>query len=60
MLYEKKKIWKHRVICLALLLVFLIIIPSCISSTPKNVEEIEIVEDNCYIEKYYEYTDTTR
>lgn len=59
MLYEKKKIWKHRVICLALLLVFLIIIPSCISSTPKNVEEIEIVEDNCYIEKYYEYTDTT-
>lgn len=56
MLYEKKKLLIHRSIWLILLLLG-IIIPLIISNAPEK--EVEIIDDNGYINEYYEYLDET-
>ena len=56
MLYEKKKLIIYRSICLSLL-VLGIIIPIIISTVSKN--NLKIIDDNGYINDYYEYSDKT-
>lgn len=56
MLYEKKKILIHRLIWFILLLLG-IIVPIIISNLPSK--DIKIINDNGYINEYYEYIDET-
>ncbi|MEG1608818.1 MAG: hypothetical protein RR348_03020 [Clostridia bacterium] len=56
MLYEKKKLLIHRSIWL-ILLILGIFIPVIISNAPKK--EVEIIDDNGYINEYYESLDET-
>ena len=56
MLYEKKKLLIHRLIWFFLLLLG-IIIPIIISNVPSK--DVEIINDNGYINEYYESLDET-
>ncbi len=56
MLYEKKKLLIHRLIWFILLLLG-IIIPIIISNIPSK--DVEIINDNGYLNVYYEYLDET-
>ena len=56
MLYEKKKLLIHRLIWFLLLLLG-IIIPIIISNVPSK--DVEIINDNGYINEYYESLDET-
>lgn len=55
MLYEKKKLLAHRLIW-AILLFLGILIPAIINLSQSDPK---IVDDNGYINEYYEYSDTT-
>ncbi len=56
MLYEKKKLLIHRSIWFVLLLLG-IIVPIIISNAPSK--DVEIIDDNGYINEYYESLDET-